>query len=74
MLLQAERGERVVEAGDHEDPVGGQEVPRPSAGSRPTLSSASKGEGNEYEYDEGGDDDMIMTIMMMMMLLTTGHT
>ena len=53
-MLQAERGERVVEAGDHEDPVGGEEVPRPSAGSRPTLSSASKGEGNEYEYDEGG--------------------
>ena len=30
-LLQAERGEHVVEVGDHEDPVGGQEVPRPSA-------------------------------------------
>ena len=72
-MLQAERGEHVVEAGDHEDPVGGQEVPRPSAGSRPTISSASKGEGNEYEYVEGGDDDMMMT-MMTMMILTTGHT
>ena len=72
-MLQAERGEHVVEVGDHEDPVGGQEVPRPSARSRPALSSASKGEGNEYEYVEGDDDDKMMT-MMMMMILTTDHT
>ena len=42
-ILQAEGGERLVEAGDHEDPAGGQEVPRPPARGRPALCSASQG-------------------------------